>query len=423
MDELTNPQVKVPPYIKRVHVRDYAPLLKAKVSFKRGLNIVIGRNGTGKTRFLTLLNELADLQENKMYFWGAGCQVVFGGVFGEQDEVEVNFEEQKASEVIDEPLGWSLSFSKSVYSRTTGKYLDHLAEAKTVEDYLAYYAPVLIQHGIPVSELPVIDESAELILEKRSVTVQLKRGPKRIKELHSQFIQAVLHTIVTTIRNGFTVLRGVPVPPMTAEEVRHQVARLMKAYTDRLNNSLPLYSPVQAVRCSEYFQVYYQEVQDQYSIKGLSLEYQLNNEWLSFGMLSDGTKRLVYMVAELLAPQEVGLNKTTNKIGVYDRRKIIFLEEPELGIHPAQLTKLLNLIREVSKDNQVIMTTHSPQVLDMLTEKELDRITICSLDPKKGTQFHKLSRTKQAQAREYMKETGFLSDYWRYSFLEETEAE
>jgi len=103
--------------------------------------------------------------------------------------------------------------------------------------------------------------------------------------------------------------------------------------------------------------------------------------------------------------------------------KIIFLEEPELGIHPKQLTKLLNLIREVSKENQVIMTTHSPQVLDMLTEKELDRITVCTLDPKKGTQFHKLSPAKQKDARGYLKTTGFLSDYWRYSYLEETEAE
>ena len=65
------------------------------------------------------------------------------------------------------------------------------------------------------------------------------------------------------------------------------------------------------------------------------------------------------------------------------------------------------------------MTTHSPQVLDMLSEKELDRITICTLDPKKGTQFRKLSREKQAQARRYMKEELHLSDYWRYSYLED----
>ncbi|WP_210513647.1 AAA family ATPase [Hymenobacter terricola] len=422
MDELLNPRAEIPPFIKRVFVRDYAPLRKATVSFKRGLNIIIGKNGTGKTRFLTLLSDLADLQESKEHYWGAGCSVAFGGIFAEKDEVEVEFEEQDDTGLSNKPLAWDLVFIR-VTARMTDSYSEHIREGRVVEGFLAHYPPVLVRHGIPVSEMPIIDESAELLIEKRNVTVQLRLGAKRVSDFNSQFIRAVLHTIVATIRNGFTVLRSVPVPPMTAEEVRHQLIRLMKTYSDRLTQFLPLYTPVQAVRCSEYFQVYHQELQDQYTIKGLVLEYQVNSEWLSFGMLSDGTKRLVYTVAELLAPQSVGLNKTTNEIGVYDRRKIIFLEEPELGIHPKQLTKLLNLIREISKENQVIMTTHSPQVLDMLSEKELDRITICELDPKKGTQFHKLTQKKQKQAREYMKEVGFLSDYWRYSFLEETEAE
>ena len=98
--------------------------------------------------------------------------------------------------------------------------------------------------------------------------------------------------------------------------------------------------------------------------------------------------------------------------------RIIFLEEPELGIHPDQLQKLLSLIREVSREHQVIMTTHSPQVLNMLTTKELDRITICELDPKKGTQFRKLSPAKRAKAKAYMQNDSYLSDFWLYSNLE-----
>jgi len=175
---------------------------------------------------------------------------------------------------------------------------------------------------------------------------------------------------------------------------------------------------VQAVRCSEYFQVYYQESQDQYTIKGLVMEYQLNDEWLSFGMLSDGTKRLVYSLFEMLAPDSVRLNQTTDEIKIYDRKKIILFEEPELGIHPDQLQKLLRLIREVSREHQVIMTTHSPQTLDMLSKNELDRITICELDPKKGTQFRKLSAAKKAKAKAYMQNDSYLSDFWRFSNLE-----
>ena len=99
--------------------------------------------------------------------------------------------------------------------------------------------------------------------------------------------------------------------------------------------------------------------------------------------------------------------------------KIFLLEEPELGIHPDQLHKLLLFLREQSEKRQIIITTHSPQVLDMLNENELDRITICELDEKKGTQFRNLKKAQIATAKKYMKEVGFLSDYWRYGSLEE----
>ncbi len=421
------PTAEIAPYLKSVRIRDYAPLRDAKVDFKPGLNIIIGPNGAGKTRFLSLTSELADLREQKEHFGvAAGCKVLFGGLFGGQADAEVEFEESGGDELSFLPQDARVRLVAHLDSQIANEWYDPLNPAQFNAQFnllLAMYAPVLIRHGTPTTGLPILDESAELVLEKRRVIVALKNGASRINDLNSQFVQAIFRTVFALVRTGFTVLQGVPVPPMTGEAVRHQLSRLMAAYTVRLTHYLALYSPIQAVRCAESFVVYYEEVQDQYSIKGLVLEYQVNGRWLSFGLLSDGTKRLVYLVAEMLAPDNVALNKTTDKIEVYDRKKIILLEEPELGIHPHQLTKLLNLIREVSQENQVILTTHAPQVLDMLTKQELDRITVCSLDPVKGTQFRKLSKEKQGQARVYMNEVGFLSDYWRYSYLEETEAE
>ncbi|RZK28166.1 MAG: ATP-binding protein, partial [Hymenobacter sp.] len=282
--------------------------------------------------------------------------------------------------------------------------------------------PVLIKHGTPAFGLPFLDENAELTVEKTGLTIQLKDGSKRIPELNSQFAQVLMQSIFDSVRYHFATRRhGVAPAPVDTDVVRQKIIRLVDAYVERLNNYLPYYSPIQAVRSSEYFQVYYQASQDQFTIKGLALEYQLSDEWISFRMLSDGTKRMMFILAEIFAPEEVRFNESTNEVTISLRQKIILLEEPELGIHPHQLHLLLNLIREVSREHQVIMTTHSPQVLDMLSEKELDRITICSLDPKKGTQFRKLSRAKQAQARRYMKEELHLSDYWRYSYLEDEE--
>ena len=134
--------------------------------------------------------------------------------------------------------------------------------------------------------------------------------------------------------------------------------------------------------------------------------------------MSSGTKRIIYLIFETVQPADYNFEK----YGIHDYAsnddRIVFLEEPELGIHPDQLHKLLLFLREQSEKHQLIITTHSPQVLDMLNDDELDRITICELDEKKGTQFRKLKKAQIATARKYMKEVGFLSDYWRYGSLE-----
>lgn len=420
MNDLQDPPVQVPPYIRRVNIHDHAPLRNVKVDFKRGLNIIIGHNGVGKTRFLSLLNDLADLQENKKHFKGAECQLTFGGVFTEQTSVTVEFEAYSAAMLEAEELAWDIVKWELPGVKLTNSYSDYLFEARTVRDFLGAFPPVFIAHGTPSSGLPILDESAELVLEKRGTSILMNDRSRRIDELNSRFSQAVVRSIVRLIRNGFTVLNGVPVPPPTPDMVRQWVVKIMEEYTGFLSRILPLYSPVQAVRCNDYFQVYHQETQDQFAIKGLILEYQVNEEWLSFRMLSDGTKRLVYLVSDIFAPDYVALNKQTNETTVYARQqKTVLLEEPELGIHPDQLQKLLGFIREVSKQQQVILTTHSPQVLDMLDKNELDRITICELDPKKGTQFRKLSAAKKAKAKAYMQNDSYLSDFWRFSNLED----
>ena len=156
-------------------------------------------------------------------------------------------------------------------------------------------------------------------------------------------------------------------------------------------------------------------------IKGLVLEYQIGDDWLPFSALSDGTKRVLYIIGELTATPFIDFSKFHLIPKFLNPNKIILLEEPELGIHPQQLQLVLQLIRGVSREHQVIMTTHSPQVLDILNGQELDRITICEYVPGKGTQMRKLSAAKKAKAKAYLKDQGFLSEFWRFSNLEEAD--
>ena len=70
---------------------------------------------------------------------------------------------------------------------------------------------------------------------------------------------------------------------------------------------------------------------------------------------SDGTLRFLAMLAALLGP---------------NRPRLYYFEEIDNGIHPSRLNLLVDLIEQQtsSGDIQVITTTHSPQLLSMLSD-------------------------------------------------------
>lgn len=75
------------------------------------------------------------------------------------------------------------------------------------------------------------------------------------------------------------------------------------------------------------------------------------NRWFSAGQESDGTLRLAGILTALLqrpVPPLVGI------------------EEPELTINPGLLPLLYDYIRATSESCQVVLTTHSPDLLDLL---------------------------------------------------------
>lgn len=50
--------------------------------------------------------------------------------------------------------------------------------------------------------------------------------------------------------------------------------------------------------------------------------------------------------------------------------KLLLLEEPENGIHPVRIQEIINYIFKLAQDKniQIILTTHSPVVIDLFTD-------------------------------------------------------
>ena len=66
---------------------------------------------------------------------------------------------------------------------------------------------------------------------------------------------------------------------------------------------------------------------------------------------SDGTLRFIALTTLLVQPASL-------------RPSVIFLDEPELGLHPSAITLLASLVKQAAVETQVIMATQSPILLD-----------------------------------------------------------
>lgn len=129
----------------------------------------------------------------------------------------------------------------------------------------------------------------------------------------------------------------------------------------------------------------------------VSLEWHLEdgNDCLYLNEMSDGTIRMLCWASVLLSPEPPSL---------------IVIDEPELGIHPAWLPILAEWIKRASKRTQLIVTTHSPDLLDGFTDC-LDSVFRC-LPEANGTHFS-IERLSQDKVEEMLDEGWKLGDLYR----------
>ena len=73
--------------------------------------------------------------------------------------------------------------------------------------------------------------------------------------------------------------------------------------------------------------------------------------------ISEGTKRLIYILSKCLLAESYGMNK------------IVIIDEIENSLHPKIIEKFLEILKEI--DIQLIITTHSPVVLKYLEESDI----------------------------------------------------
>ena len=78
---------------------------------------------------------------------------------------------------------------------------------------------------------------------------------------------------------------------------------------------------------------------------------------VNIGLLSDGTLKSLSILIELISSNP---------------SSTIIIEDPESQIHPAMLAKLLNEIETYTYGQNLIVSTHSPQVVSWTSPEKIN---------------------------------------------------
>ncbi len=399
-------------YIKEIVIDNYKSLRDTKINLQFGLNIIIGKNGAGKSNLLQFIYSFI----NRNIFLGNSritrnlnpkFTVIIEYLENERViELSLAFQKNKNTEenlIPEFAFTHTITLNKKVDGKKTisnksiifnekERRKSFLREEETIKELeiLRLLRKTFIKFNFPSeiswvtkpnritididNDISFEDYFSELnLFAKLEGTIEYDFFQEQKPKKKLRDIEYLKKNLLSHISNYFTVIH--------------------------INDYLNKYTPIKEIRLNPNINFY--KAENNIIIENLMIDFLIDTDWVPWSYLSDGSKRLFYLITEIL----------TANMG------IILVEEPELGIHPHQLYKVLDFLKEQSKDKQILISTHSPISLDILEENELSRIIIAKYE-KSSTQFLTLNKNQIKIAKRYMNEIGELSYYWLHSDLE-----
>ena len=394
-------------YLQHVSLKNYKSIKDVEIDFKPGLNIIIGKNASGKTNFINGLSIILNFDYDDFIDSESSVSSNFEG---KEVKVQASIKNRIEDVFLDyEPL--SHHTIKLYVNNEPIKTINNEDVRHQLFDKSLFFSALLIEYGIRYEESALFINApfSFTLINNGNVSRELLTLTKN--DSRTEFIQlffSSMYVHIAEFHRSKSIKREIE-----GAAIKDEIISFAGQHLKYLNEILFEYSPIKTIRINPDLKFVKEDATQKLIIANLSLEFFVDENWWPFNLLSDGTKRLFYIISEIMSIYRNNENLIYNS-----NLKIILLEEPELGIHPHQLHQLMQFIKEQSKEKQIIITTHSPQVLDVLGPDELDRIIICHYDSKNRTQLNHLTEKEINKAKKYMKEEAFLSDYWRFSDLE-----
>jgi predicted ATPase len=358
--------------LKRVSIQNFKSLKDVTLDLQK-VNLLIGPNNSGKTNFLKALELMASISNKReKTLFDLPNEIHF-------NRVETDFRESISIDLTFDAIG--------------GNRFDYFRLSDADETYFVLHSNENGQPNYTTSEDSqywLLVHIGELLIYKPDPNSIINSG---VVGNNEDIVNSDASNLV-----GFLDL-------MLGKYRRHVFSRIERD----LRTCLPEFDEINledAQPSEEQKKVFGDK-----SFKRIGLTNSRQNTIYWANELSEGTLYFIALLCIINQPNPP---------------KLLLLEEPEKGIHPRRIFEVIQFIFRLAeeKDVQVIMTTHSPIVVDMFKDMP-ESVFIFDKDDEGATHVKNLQRDIIEPETEKSKELGIepyhytdsLGDAWTVGFL------
>ena len=322
------------------------------------LNVLIGPNASGKSNFIEALSLLhsarRDIQTPIRQSGGAGDWIWKGPAHDQYATIEVTAEFPARPMA----LRYRMSFTdlNARFHLSDEVIEDEKPEANGEEPYFYYR----YREGRPVIRVKIPTEETRVLLDipkednnpDQSVLSQ-RQDPDVYPEIWRVQAMFGFMSFFRDLNLGRDApVRAPQMPDLPQDYLLEDASNLSIVLNNLLNQPRAKYQILERMKD---FYPSFQAVQSRVSEGRVQIFFEetglIHN--VPSTRLSDGSLRYLCLLALLCNP---------------NRPRIIFIEEPEMGLHPDAIPEVAKLLKEASARSQIFVTTHSDILVDALTD-------------------------------------------------------
>ncbi|PRY10122.1 putative ATPase [Pontibacter ummariensis] len=362
--------------IENFKVDGFKSLKNFEISFTKGINVLVGPNGVGKTNICQALSLLSSLSSSTLY----EAFTQYGGVGSTFNAVNTDEERSIKLEArgrVKGKLGDDQYDLKYIYSinLSVGEELfitEEKVEISRKGPKKAYRKVLRIIQKDNEIDAKVLSKDLLgdfKIIKKGQKTLTIELGEERENNESFLPLMSKLFFVCHLVSSDFNKIKSINIDP--------NIARLSCDITEpneMLGNGRYLANTLHFMnKRSEYlseinllleqilpnYQQISPEISDISYKRYFALKDSYGNKFPS-NTLSDGTVKILALL--------VGVVK--------QKQNTTIIEEPENYLHPYANTLLINYLRDTFNDGICILTSHSETILNLLNPEEL---IICEL--------------------------------------------